>query len=102
MRTKYDNFLKLFVKGNENVNNLSFIYRENLPKNGVDHVKHRLSFLTLDNWTTKKLHDTVPYLVTSTNLNGKQLKYITASKDFRSFLIVDEDGNIFKMDIINS
>ncbi|KAJ3666295.1 hypothetical protein Zmor_001746 [Zophobas morio] len=62
---------------------------------------HQLRVFTFDPWKDKKLHDTVPYLLTSTNLHGKHLRYISASKDFRSFLVVDVDGNIFKMDIIN-
>jgi WD40 repeat protein len=82
--------------------NLTSFQEHSENNSEVDNISRQLSVFTFDSWKDKKLHDTVPYLLTSTNLHGKRLQYISASKDFRSFLIIDIDGNIFKMDIIDS
>ncbi|XP_044258962.1 apoptotic protease-activating factor 1-like [Tribolium madens] len=82
--------------------NLSDFGKKSEKMNGNSDHSHQSLVFNFDPWQDKKLHDTVPYLLTSTNLHGKRLQYISASKDFRSFLIIDIDGNIFKMDIIDS
>lgn len=51
-------------------------------------------------WTGRKPIETKDYLLSCIKLNGKA-KYMSASNDFRSFLIVDDSGKVYIMEVID-
>lgn len=65
--------------------------------NGItsDMVNMNISF-----WTERKPIQTKDYLLSCIKLNGKA-KYMSASNDFRSFLIVDDSGKVYILEVID-
>lgn len=51
-------------------------------------------------WTERKPVANEEYLLSCMKLQGKA-KYVSASRNFNSFLTVDDRGNVYIMDVIN-
>lgn len=67
----------------------------------LDNVSNELSSMNISHWADRKYKEGTKYLLSCVKLNGCA-KYLSAAKDFNTFLAVDDKGKIYVMEIVSS
>ncbi|KAJ8932294.1 hypothetical protein NQ314_014787 [Rhamnusium bicolor] len=65
----------------------------------LENITADMSSMNISFWADKKCLDDSEYLLSCIKLHGSG-KYVSASREFSSFLTVDDKGKIYIMDIV--